>query len=314
MQTDILILGAGPAGLSAAIYAGRSGYSTTLLTGPEEGGKLSLTNTIENYPGFENISGYQLTQNLKNQAIKAQVQIKNETAISVNIKTYPFEIKTEKELYHTKSLIIATGSVVNWLNLKSEARFKGKGISVCAICDGFFYKNKTVAVIGGGNTAMYEAIHLSKTSKKVFIISNQASLKGEFALKQKIETINNIHLISNATVMEFVGQTKLTHLKIKIKGQEQPFLLAVDGCFEAVGFSPASQLFENQLAISNTGYIQTNCTSYQTSIEGIFACGDIQESKNRQAIIACGSGAKAALSAIEYLEQKSYPKTSLLYK
>ncbi|MBQ3695742.1 MAG: FAD-dependent oxidoreductase [Alphaproteobacteria bacterium] len=301
MIFDTIILGSGPAGFSASIYAGRAGLLCLQLSGPEEGGKLTLTDKIENYPGVGTVTGFELINTLKAQALETGITYKNESAIQVNFNKYPFEIKTENEFYSTKTLIIAMGSRVNWLNIPSEEKFKGRGISVCATCDGFFYKNKDVAVIGGGNTALYESLHLAQTSKRVTIICKDSFLNGERILLDKVKNTPNIQILNNSAVVEFIGTNKLTHLKLHQTPPERDFLLPVDGCFEAIGFSPSSQLFQNKLDINAKGYIKTNCQTFETNIEGVYACGDIQEQHYRQAIIASGSGALASLSAIEFL-------------
>ena len=313
MLFDILILGSGPAGLSAALYAARTGFSCALLTGPEEGGKLIMTDKIENYPGVPACTGFELITRLKQQVLETGLSYKNETALSVNLKVYPFEIKTETNVYLTRTLIIATGSTVKWLGLPSEEKFKGKGISVCATCDGFFYKNKNVAIIGDGNTALYEATHLSKIAAKVTIVAAGNALKGEKSLREKVLALPQVNVLYNTQVLDFIGDNKLTHLRLKNNVTENTFLLPLEGCFEAIGFAPASQLFANQLDLTKAGYIQTNCSSFETNVSGIFACGDVQETHYRQAIIAAGSGAMAALLTEDFLGAETYPKNNPIH-
>ncbi len=307
MHSDILVLGSGPAGFSAGLYAGRAGFLCTLLTGPEKGGKLLLTDRIENYPGTGLVSGYELAESMEKQALNAGVNILNETATNLNLSTYPFEIQTEKSIHTAQALIIAMGTTVKWLNLPNEHRFKGRGISVCATCDGFFYKNKHVAVIGGGGTAVYEALHLAKIASKVTVITPNTQLNGERVLLNEIKKTPNIFILTNTRTLDFIGENKLTALKLQKTGTSAPFALPVDGCFEAIGFTPTTTLFGNQLQLNAQNYIHTNCLTRATNIPGVYACGDIQETTYRQAILAASSGAQAALNATNFLGFKTYP-------
>ena len=298
---EALIIGSGPAGLTAGLYAGRAGFSVALLTGMEIGGKLSLTDKIENFPSFSNSSGFNFTTQLEQQAKQVGVSFFNETVKSVDLINPTFKIQTEVQEWYPKAIIVAMGTQVKWLNLPGENIYKGKGISVCATCDGFFYKNKNVAIIGGGNTALYETLHLSSIAKNVFLLTQNSSLQGEFLLRQKVLALANVHIHYNTKILCFIGTEKLTGLKIKNKTDTKEKILSVDGCFEAIGFTPNSHLFQNQLQLDKNGYIKTNKQTMQTSINGVFACGDIQEMHYRQALIASASGARAAMSLEHYL-------------
>ena len=305
---DVLIIGSGPAGLTAGIYAGRAGFSVDLLTGTEMGGKLSLTHSIENYPGFSNSSGYDLITSLQRQAQNSGVHFFNEQAESVNFETYPFYVQNNQHEWRSKVVIIATGTQVKWLNIPNENRFKGTGISVCAICDGFFYKNKQVAIIGGGNTALYETLYLASLAKKVYLITPHKALSGEYISQQKVLKSSNVEILYQTQVLSFEGNEKLMGIRIKNKARRKEKILCVDGCFEAVGFVPNSALFSSQLSLDKNGYIKTNKTTMKTTISGIFACGDVQEIVYRQAVIACASGARAAMSAERFLRTQNHPQ------
>jgi len=298
---DALIIGSGPAGLTAGLYAGRAGFSVALLTGSEKGGKLLLTDKIENFPCFSNSSGFDFITKLEQQAKEVGVSFFNETVKSINLLHSPFQIYTESQEWFPKSIIIAMGTQVRWLNLPGENAYKGKGISVCATCDGFFYKNKNVAVIGGSNTALYETLYLAGIAKNIYLLTQNNSLQGEFLLRQKVLALTNVHIQFNTQILGFIGTEKLTGLKIKNKVDTEEKILSIDGCFEAVGFIPNSNLFQNQLRLNKNGYIKTNKQTMQTSIKGVFACGDIQETLYRQALIASASGARAAMSLEHYL-------------
>ncbi|MBP5343498.1 MAG: FAD-dependent oxidoreductase [Alphaproteobacteria bacterium] len=299
---DVLIIGSGPAGLTAGLYAGRAGFSVSLLTGPEKGGKLSLTDKIENFPCFSTGSGIEFITKLEQQAKEVGVSFFNENVQQVALLHPPFKIITEVQTWQPKSVIIAMGTQVKWLNLPQEEMYKGKGISVCATCDGFFYKNKNVAVIGGGNTALYESLYLTNIAKNVYLLTQNKQLQGEFLLRQKVLSLANILIYYNTDVLGFVGNEKLTGLKIKNKADTEEKILSVEGCFEAVGFVPNTRLFQNQLLVDKNGYIKTNKQTMQTSIKGIYACGDIQETGYSQALIASASGARAAMSLENYLK------------
>jgi len=307
-EPDVLIIGSGPAGLTAGIYAGRAGLSVSLLTGAERGGKLNLTDNIENYPGFSSISGYDLMAAFEKQAAQVGVNFFSEQAQVTRFSETSLIVETENQIWHPKSVIIASGSKIKWLNIPGEERFKGKGISVCATCDGFFYKNKDVAIIGGGNTALYEAVYLANLAKNVYILTPYPVLHGEYFLRQKLLKFSNVQVLYNTDTISFEGNKKLNGIKIKNKASTEEKIIAVDGCFEAIGFVPNSALFSGQLFLDKKGYIKTNKTTMQTSVPGVFACGDVQEKQYRQAIIACASGARAAMSTEIFLKSKKYPK------
>lgn len=300
METQVLILGAGPAGLMAGIYAARAGLKTIILTGANQGGQLLLTHKIENFPGFMEITGVELVEKLTQQALNAGVQLISQSAKSVSVKKNPFVIKTETDEYQCDALIIATGASPKWLNLKGEAEFKGHGLSVCAVCDGFFYKNKSVMVIGGGNTAAYEALYLSKIAKKVYLLHRRDTLRAEYHLAEQVLNNPKIEILWNAQAVQFKGDKKLSSAVIRFnEGTEKE--IAVEGVFEAIGQTPNAGIFHGQVERDESGFIITDKRTMETSVPGVFACGDVQEKGHRQAIIAAASGALAALSAEKYL-------------
>ncbi len=302
MHTKVLIIGSGPAGYTAAIYTARAGLETTLITGPVIGGQLTRTHQVENFPGFINIAGFDLMDNLKEQTIKTGVTIIQDEVIKLNTTTKPFEFSTHDIPKGTAdTVILATGASPKWLDIKGEEKFKGNGISICATCDGFFYRNKTIAVIGGGNAAVYEALFLSKIAKEVYLINKNKALSGEKKLIYELSTNNKIKVLNNTQPLEFIGEKKLSTIKIENIKTKESTLLMIDGVFEAIGTIPNTQLIKDQLTLTRKGYIKTNKRTMATSVKGIFACGDVQEDTYKQAIISAGSGAIAALSAEKYL-------------
>ena len=302
MHTQVLIIGSGPAGYTAAIYTARAGLNTTLFTGKTIGGQLTRTLEVENFPGFNMISGFDLMEKFKNQAQHIGVNIIQDEIINLNLSEKPFKFESSNNLSGTSdSVIMATGASPKWLNIEGEEIFKGKGISICATCDGFFYKNKTVAVIGGGNSALYEALFLSNVADNIYLINKNNLFTGDKKLQEKVLANPKITIINNTEVIEFKGEQKLTHLILKNKLDSKINEISVDGVFEAIGTQPNIDLISSQLKITKNGYIHTNKRTMETSIKGVFACGDVQEDKFKQAIISAGSGAIAALSAEKYL-------------
>ncbi len=302
MHTQVLIIGSGPAGYTAAIYTARAGLNTTLFTGKTIGGQLTRTLEVENFPGFNMISGFDLMEKFKNQAQHIGVNIIQDEIINLNLSEKPFKFESSNNLSGTSdSVIMATGASPKWLNIEGEEIFKGKGISICATCDGFFYKNKTVAVIGGGNSALYEALFLSNVANNIYLINKNNLFTGDKKLQEKVFANPKITIINNTEVIEFKGEQKLTHLILKNKLDSKINEISVDGVFEAIGTQPNIDLISSQLKITKNGYIHTNKRTMETSIKGVFACGDVQEDKFKQAIISAGSGAIAALSAEKYL-------------
>ena len=300
----LIILGSGPAGYSAGIYAARAGLNPILITGLEIGGQLTTTTDVENWPGdHDDLQGPDLMERMKNHAQKFDVKIINDHIEQVNVKDKPIELKGN-DTYLTESLIIATGASAQYLGIESEEKFLGRGVSACATCDGFFYKDKEVAVIGGGNTAAEEALYLSNICSKVHLIHRRDSLRAEKILQDRIfnkEKEKKIEIHWNSQLQEVVGD-ELVNKIILDSGKE----LNLEGVFIAIGHKPNTDMFIDQLDMKN-GYISINSglsgNVTQTSVDGVFAAGDVADSVYRQAITSAGFGCMAALDAQKFLEE-----------
>ncbi len=305
MHTNVLIIGSGPAGYTAGIYTTRAGLDTVLMTGHMAGGQLMLTHDIENYPGFSRISGIDLMGNFQKQAEDVGVQIKYELVKQIDFSQKPFKIVTEmNQNWTADAVIIATGSKSKWLNVPGEEKFRGHGISICATCDGFFYRNKHVAVIGGGNSATYEALYLAQIADKVTLIHRRDELKAEKHMQNQLLVHPKINVMWDTEVTAFIGENRLESLQVINNKTGVSSLLPIDGAFIAIGHAPNSDLVKGQIDLNADGYILTDKYTGATNIPGVFACGDVQESIYRQAVIAAGSGCIAALSAEKYLLSK----------
>lgn len=307
-RSKILIIGSGPAGYTAGIYAARSGLDPILVSGLESGGQLTLSESIENFPGFVHaISGLKLMDNMRQQAQNLGVTIINDKIVEVDFSHRPFECSSENhDVFYADSIIIATGASAKWLNIPSEKLYRGFGISVCATCDGFFYRGKDVAVIGGGNSAAEEALYLTTFARSVTLIHRRDALRADQHLQKKLANNPQIHIKYNCTIEEFIGQEnppKLEAIKLKNVRTDKTEIFKVDGVFLAIGHKPNTDIFQNQLSLDSNGYIKTLANSTQTDIEGIFAAGDVQNPEFRQAIIAAGSGAMAAMEAGRWLSR-----------
>ncbi|WP_343377600.1 thioredoxin-disulfide reductase [Buchnera aphidicola (Formosaphis micheliae)] len=313
MTKKLIIIGSGPAGYTAAIYAARANLNPILITGDNVGGQLINTDKIENWPGdHTTISGFELMHRMYIHATKLNTYILNDHVITIDLTRKPFFLitKTKKE-YTAHTIIIATGALARYLGLPSEKKFQGRGVSTCAICDGFFHKNKSVAVVGGGNTAIEEALYLSNIANKVYLIHRRNTFRAEKILVKRLyDKINNnqIVLCTNYIISEIIGDTSgVTGVKIcSINNINNYKILNISGLFIAIGNIPNSNLFKNQLDMNN-GYIKVNYNihenSTQTSIPGVFAAGDIVDHIYRQAITASASGCMAALDAERYIEK-----------
>ena len=305
-STKVLIIGSGPAGYTAGIYAARSGLNPIIVAGPQIGGQLTITTEIENFPGFPTpIYGSELMNNMKQQAENVGVTIHEDIITELDAQQSPFVLCTENgNCYKADSIIVATGASARWLGLESEAKFRGFGVSGCATCDGFFYRGKEVAVIGGGNTAVDEAIYLTNFASKVTLIHRRDSLRADKTLQERLFANPKIEVIWDSVVTEFVGSYEplsLTGLKVKNIKTDEIINLSVSGAFIAIGHHPNSDLFKGILETDAEGYIITKPNSCATNIAGIFAAGDIKDPQFRQAIVAAGSGCIASLEAEKYL-------------
>ena len=306
IKTDVLIIGSGPAGYTAAIYAARANLKPHIISGIDQGGQLTITTDVENYPGFaDTIQGPWLMDQMLVQAEKVGSVIHNDIITEVNFEKKPFvSITDSKKKFESKTVIICTGAQARWLNLKSEKKFKGFGVSACATCDGFFFKDQDVAVIGGGNTAAEEALFLTNFASKVYLIHRRDSLRAEKILQDRIFNNKKIDIIWNHIVDEFIGSenpNSLEKLKLKNKQNNSFREVIVKGAFIAIGHDPATSLFKNKLKMDSENYIVTKNDSTATSIDGVFAAGDVKDKIFRQAVTAAGMGCMAALEAEKYL-------------
>jgi len=301
---DVIIIGSGPAGLTAAIYTGRNGLRTLVVAGTSWGGQLMLTSKIENFPGFsEGIMGPELMDNMRRQAEKFGAEIIFEDATSVDFKNRPFIVEAGGKAYEARSVIIATGASRRWLGLESERRLRGRGVSVCATCDGPFFKDKRVVVIGGGDTALKEALELAKFAREVKVIHRRDKLRASRFLQKKAFSNEKIGFVWNAVVSEIIGEEKVEGVKLKRTDTGEEFTLKCDGVFVAIGSKPNTELFRNQIRLDEDGYIVTYDET-KTSVEGVFAAGDVHDRRYKQAVVAAASGCKAALDAEKYLEKE----------
>ena len=309
MKTSkVLIIGSGPAGYAAAIYSSRAGLSPLMISGIEPGGQLMITTEVENYPGYENpIQGPWLMEQMKKQSEAFGAKIINDYVTDVDFSQFPFVISTEKEKYLSYSVIIATGAKAKWLGIPGEDKFMGFGVSACATCDGFFFKNKDVVVVGGGNTAAEEALFLSNICKKVTLIHRRDKLRAEKILQNRLFEKKNVEIIWNSQLKEILGNKEnklIEKIVIKNTSDNNENQIILDGLFVAIGHKPATEIFLKKLEIDEDGYILTKADSTKTSIDGVFAAGDVTDKIYRQAVTAAGMGCMGALEAEKFLSNK----------
>ena len=305
-HTKVLILGSGPAGYTAAIYAARAMLKPILVHGSQPGGQLTTTTDVENYPGYSKIiQGPWLMEEMKGQAEAVGTKMIQDHINEVDVSKKPFKaVGDSGQVYSADSIIISTGAQARWLNLESEKKFRGFGVSACATCDGFFFKEKTVAVVGGGNAAVEEAMFLTKFASKVKLIHRRDKLRAEKMLQKKLMDNKKIEIIWDSVVEEIVGDENPKNVKgLKIKNVKNNNIsdLKIDGLFIAIGHDPATQLFKDQLKMDKEGYLITKPDSTETNVPGIFAAGDVKDKIFRQAVTAAGMGCMAALEAEKYL-------------
>ena len=307
--TRMLILGSGPAGLSAAIYGARAGLAPIVVQGIQPGGQLTTTTDVENYPGFRSvIQGPWLMEEMQAQASQVGARMMWDHVNEVDLSERPFRLTGDSGTYLAETLVIATGAQARWLGLPSEEAFKGKGVSACATCDGFFFRGKKVAVIGGGNTAVEEALYLTNHSPDVTLIHRRGSLRAEKILQERLFANPKITVLWHKAVDAFVGDDSgLTGLDLRDTQTGEVTRLAADGGFVAIGHSPATELFRGKLALDEDGYIAVTPGTSRTDVEGVFACGDVADKIYRQAITAAGTGCMAALDAERFLQAEAHP-------
>ena len=305
-NTKVLIIGSGPAGYTAAVYAARAMLKPILVHGMQPGGQLTTTTDVENYPGFKDvIQGPWLMDQMRGQAEAVGTEMIQDHIKSVDVKKSPFEaIGDSGQKYTADSIIISTGAQARWLQLDSEQNFRGFGVSACATCDGFFFKDKTVAVVGGGNAAVEEAMFLTKFASKVQLIHRRDSLRAEKMLQKKLMENKKIEIIWDSVVEEVIGDKdpkNVTGIKIKNLKSKEITDLKIDGLFIAIGHDPATELFKDQLDMDKEGYLITKPDSTATNVPGIYAAGDVKDKTYRQAVTAAGMGCMAALEAEKFL-------------
>lgn len=307
MHTRCLIIGSGPAGYTAAIYAGRANLSPVLYCGPQTGGQLTQTTIVENFPGYpDGVDANQMMMEMQQQAERFGTEIKDGEIIKADFSQKPYTFTLDDDSTVTSdAVIIATGAKAKYLGLEDEAKYNGMGVSACATCDGFFYRKKVTAVVGGGDTACEDALYLSSLCKKVYLVVRKNYLRASDIMQRRVKEAENIEILFEHNAIGLYGENGVEgmHL-VKRKGEadEEKYDVAIDGFFLAIGHKPATELFKGQINMDEMGYIKTVGNTQQTNIPGVFAAGDVCDPTYRQAIVAAGSGCKAALEAEKYLQ------------
>lgn len=302
----LIIIGSGPAGYTSAIYSSRALLQPLMFEGEESGGQLMITTEVENFPGFpEGVTGPELMDHMRKQAERFGTRFIRKNVTKVDFSSRPFKVWVGNDMYQSKTVIVATGASAKYLGLPSEKAFANKGVSACATCDGAFFRNMEVAVVGGGDTAMEEATFLTRFAKKVYIIHRRDSFRASKIMVDKALNNPKIEVLWNTVIDEIVGDKFVTGAQITNLATKEKKLLALQGVFLAIGHQPNTAVFGGQLETDETGYLKTKSHSSYTSIEGVFACGDVQDHIYRQAITAAGSGCMAAIDAERWLERTS---------
>ncbi len=305
-KTHLLIIGSGPAGYTAAIYASRAGIKPILYQGIQPGGQLTITTEVENYPGYPNgIQGPEMMIDFEKQAARMGTDIRYGLVTKVDLSKQPYLVEIDEE--HTleaDAIIICTGASAKWLGIESEQRLNGFGVSACAVCDGFFFKQKEVAIVGAGDTAAEEALYLSKLCTTVHMIVRSATMRASKVMQDRVLKTENIKIYWNSTTDEILGEHKVNGVRINNSLTNEKIEVPISGFFVAIGHTPNSQLFKNYIDMDDAGYISTIAGSTKTNIEGVFAAGDVQDKIYRQAVTSAGSGCMAALDAERYLSEK----------
>lgn len=309
-HSEVLILGSGAAGLTAAIYTARAGLKPVLIHGMQPGGQMTITTEVENYPGFADvIQGPWLMEQMQAQAENVGTEMVQDTIVSADLSSRPFKLTGDSgDVYTSDALVICTGAEAKWLGIDSEETFKGYGVSACATCDGFFFRGKEVAVVGGGNTAVEEALYLTNHATKVTLIHRRNELRAEKIMQERLFKNQKIEMLWDSALEEVLGETtppapSVTGIKVRNLKTNAVSEIGLDGVFVAIGHEPNTWLFKGQLEMDETGYLITKPDSTATEIPGVFAAGDVQDSVFRQAVTAAGTGCMAALEVEKYLAE-----------
>ncbi len=307
-HTSCLIIGSGPAGYTAAIYAARADLKPIMLTGLQPGGQLTITTEVENYPGYpEGTQGPEMMEDFRKQALRFGTDIRYQLASKVDFSKRPFTVTVDDKYDITAdTVIISTGASAKWLGLPSEQTFNGYGVSACAVCDGFFYKGQNVAIVGGGDTAAEEASYLAKLCTKVTMLVRKDELRASKAMQHRVFNTPNIEVLFNHDTLEIVGEQTVNGVVVRDNKTDKTYTLDVTGFFVAIGHKPNTDIFKDWLDLDETGYIKTVLGSTNTNIPGVFAAGDAQDKIYRQAVTAAGSGCMAALDAERWLTEQGH--------
>ena len=301
MIRKLIIIGSGPAGLTAALYAARANLNPLVLGGLEWGGQLMLTTEVENYPGFiDGINGPDLMEIFKKQAERFGAEVVNSNVTSVDFSKQPFKIISGENSYETQTVIIATGASAKWLGLDNEQKLIGKGVSSCATCDGFFFKDKEIALVGGGDSAMEEALFLTKFASKVTVVHRRDKLRASKIMQDRAFENNKIEFIWNSEIEDVIGDSSVTGIKIKNVQTNESSMKDVSGLFVAKGHVPNTDILKGQIDLNDNGYV--NCDGTKTNIDGVFVAGDVHDFRYRQAVTAAGHGCEAAIDVEKYIE------------
>lgn len=306
METEkvkVLIIGSGPAGYTAAIYASRAGLQPVLYQGLQPGGQLTITNDLENYPGYpEGINGPQMMEDFRRQAERFSTDVRYGIATAVDFSSKPHKVTVDdQKVIEAEAVIISTGASAKWLGLESEARLNGSGVSACAVCDGFFYRGQDVAIVGAGDTAAEEATYLANLANKVYMIVRRDEMRASTIMQERVKRTKNIEILWNSVTDEILGDQAVEGVRVRNVVANETREIPVKGFFVAIGHKPNSDIFKDYLNLDENGYIRTIPGTSKTNIDGVFACGDVQDFTYRQAVTAAGSGCMAALDAERYL-------------
>ncbi|WPR76916.1 thioredoxin-disulfide reductase [Algoriphagus sp. NG3] len=304
-KVKVLIIGSGPAGYTAAIYASRAGLSPVLYTGGQPGGQLTITNDVENYPGYpDSVTGPEMMEDFRKQAERFGTQVRYGLATSVDFSTKPHTVVIDEQVtLHADTVIISTGASAKWLGIESETRLNGKGVSACAVCDGFFFRGQEVAIVGAGDTACEEASYLSNICSKVYMLVRKDEMRASQIMQKRVMNNPKIEILWNTETDEILGEEEVTGVRIFNNKTGEKSEIAISGFFVAIGHQPNTGIFKEYIHMDEAGYIKTIPGSTKTNVEGVFACGDAQDNIYRQAVTAAGTGCMAALDAERYMAE-----------